>query len=151
MRYARHLVTVALALLGTTGLSACGGSAAPTVTSPARLERVPGSSTGRIVLTPVGAERIGLRTATVGHSAKRGRKGPPRMTIPFSAIVYAPNGRAYAFVSPRRLVFREVALSVDHIAGGVAYLKRGPPPGTRVVSVGAEELFGVQTGVLEET
>jgi hypothetical protein len=42
-------------------------------------------------------------------------------------------------------------VTVDHIAGSSAYLVKGPKPGARVVSVGAEELFGVQSGVLAQT
>ena len=71
--------------------------------------------------------------------------------IPFSAIVYDPSGKAYAFTNPAPLTFVEVPVSVDHISGNSAYLLRGPRAGTKIVTVGAEELYGVQTGVLAQT
>jgi hypothetical protein len=42
-------------------------------------------------------------------------------------------------------------VTVAHIDGGTAYLQKGPSPGAQVVSTGAEELYGVQTGVLGQT
>lgn len=73
------------------------------------------------------------------------------MTIPFSAMIYAPSGRTYAFVALARRTFREEPIEVDHIGGDSAYLRKGPHAGSRVVSIGAEELYGVQTGVLGQT
>jgi hypothetical protein len=40
---------------------------------------------------------------------------------------------------------------VARIDGDSVYLLKGPRPGARVVSVGAEELLGVETGVLAQT
>lgn len=139
---------VTLLILAGAVLGACGSSTEPSVPAAGQLESVPGSSTGRIVLTNVGAHRIGVHTAIVGSThARRG----PTVTIPFSALVYAPNGATYAFTSASPLIYTEVAVTVDHISGNSVYLLRGPRAGSRVVSVGAEELFGVQTGVLGQT
>jgi hypothetical protein len=147
-------VAVALALaLGGTGLAGCGSSTPPEIAASARVEQVPGSPAGRIVLTAAGAERIGLKTARVRRAGAKGGAGraAPATVIPFSAIVSAPNGRTYAFRTLAPLVYGEVRVRVDHVTGGAAYLSEGPPAGTHVVSVGAEELFGVQTGVLDQT
>jgi hypothetical protein len=73
------------------------------------------------------------------------------VVIPPAAIVYDPSGRTYAFVSPAPLTFVEVPVVIDHIAGDSAYLLRGPRTGAKVVTVGAEELLGVQTGVLAQS
>jgi multidrug efflux pump subunit AcrA (membrane-fusion protein) len=97
------------------------------------------------VLTPQGAQRIGLETARVAKVAG------PAVTIPLGAIIYDPSGRTYAFVASGRLTYREVPVSVDRIDGNLAYLRKGPHAGARVVSTGAEELYGVQTGVLGQT
>ena len=77
--------------------------------------------------------------------------GGPTTIIPYSSVIYAPDGSTYAFTSPSPLIFTEVRIAIDHIAGNSAYLDKGPRRGARVVTVGAEELFGVQTGVLPQT
>jgi hypothetical protein len=38
-------------------------------------------------------------------------------------------------------------VTIDHVAQGTAYLDAGPEAGTKVVTVGAAELWGVETGV----
>jgi hypothetical protein len=146
MRRLFDVLVVALAIASGAALAGCGG-ATDDVSGPpaARLERVPGSPAGQIVLSSVGARRIGVQTAPV-----RPARRAARVVVPFSAIVYAPDGRAYAFVNKRPLVYVEAPVDIDHISGERAYLVRGPRAGARVVTVGAEELFGVQTGVLDQ-
>jgi hypothetical protein len=73
------------------------------------------------------------------------------VTIPYSALIYDPSGRTYAFVAVGRLAYQQVPVTVAHIDGPVAYLDKGPHAGSQVVSIGAEELYGVQTGVLGQT
>ena len=73
------------------------------------------------------------------------------MIVPYSSLIYDSNGNTYVFRSLSPLTYTEVPISVDHISGTSVYLLRGPRAGARVVTVGAEELFGVQTGVLEQT
>jgi multidrug efflux pump subunit AcrA (membrane-fusion protein) len=152
----RHLPAALAATLSALALAACGSSTHPHIASAARLVRVPGSAAGKIVLSAVGAQRIGLATVTVRtvprpkHAGKR-TAGGPTVSIPGSAVIYDPSGRTYAFVSIGRLSFAEVRVVVDHMNGATAYLRSGLRPGARVVSRGAEELYGVQTGVLAQT
>jgi hypothetical protein len=68
-----------------------------------------------------------------------------------SAVVYAPSGTAYAFVKTAPLTYSEVTVTIDHISGASVWVRRGPRAGETVVTVGAEELYGVQTGVLAQT
>ena len=147
------LVVVALAGCGTTHY------AAPPVSG--RLVGVAGSQSGQIQLSALGAQRIGLQLAPAGRVAppkpRHHGKGAPapsssgNVTVPFSAIVYAPDGDTFAFARTGPLTYEEMPIVVDHISGDSAYLKKGPKPGTEIVSVGAEELYGVQTGVLAQT
>jgi hypothetical protein len=118
----------------------CGGSEGGKITSPSRID----TRNGNIVLTELGAQQIGLQTAVA-------RQRGPQVVIPFSAVVYDPNGRTYAFTNPARLTFKEVRVKISRINGNAVYLRMGPAAGARVVTVGAEELFGVQTGVLAQT
>ena len=138
---------LAIAVAGlAAALGACGGGSRPAPPPPAaQLEHSQASPTGKVVLTPLGAQRIGLETA-------RARKAPgTRITVPQAAIIYSPGGKTYAFVAAGRLTYVETPITVDRIDGNVAYLRRGPHPGARVVSTGAEELYGIQTGVLGQT
>jgi hypothetical protein len=161
----RSAATVVGGLLALT-LAACGSSTNSGVRPAARLVTTPGSSQSKIVLSSVGAQRIGLTTATAravpaptapvkshhakGHQAAP-RTGGPTVIVPSSAVIYDPSGKTYAFVSLGRLTFTEVPVVVAYMNGNSAYLRSGPRVGARVVSVGAEELYGVQTGVLGQT
>ncbi len=138
------LVAVALALAG------CGSSHEAPITPASRLVPATGKSPAQIVLTADGAQRIGLQTTRAQPVPGRAR-GAAAVIIPPQAIVYDPSGRTYAFVNPVPLTFVEVRVTIDHIAGDSAYLVTGPRAGARVVTVGAEELFGVQTGVLAQS
>ncbi len=169
---------IAIAVLTAAVVAGCGSSSEPSIPVSGRHESLAGSTAGQIVLSQLGAQRIGLQTArvqavpapkppppivktTVVGGVKHTTTTPaptpappanaPTAIIPYSAIVYAATGQTYAFTSPGPLTYVEVPVSVARISGNSAYLVRGPKPGTEVVSVGAEELFGVQSGVLAQT
>ncbi|MBV8954632.1 MAG: hypothetical protein JO179_10870 [Solirubrobacterales bacterium] len=127
-------------------VAGCGSGAQPLPKPGGQLLPVPGNPSGKIVLTPQGAQRLGLQTAPV-----RSVRATAGVVIPFASIVYDPSGHTFAFTSQGPLTFTEVPITVDHITGNLAYLRTGPRAGTQVVTVGAEELFGVQTGVLQQT
>jgi hypothetical protein len=129
------------------GLAACGGSGGTqTVVSPARLEHRSGSSTDSIVLSPLGAERIGIQTARVVAGKMRGSA-----VLPYAAVVYEPDGTAIVYTNPAPLTYTMVRISIAAISAQHVYSTNGPAAGTKVVTVGAEELLGVQNGVVPET
>jgi hypothetical protein len=133
---------------GAVALAGCGSSAEPSIPPSGKVVPVRGNPAGKIVLTAQGAQHLGLQTSTVrGVPAL----GAAKAIIPFASVVYAPSGKTYAFVRQGPLTFTEVPIAIDHISGGSVYLLKGPRAGSRVVTVGAEELFGVQTGVLAQT
>ncbi len=140
-------VAIAAAIAG------CGGSGSPKTPVSARLQSIPGSSVGQVVLTQLGAQRIGVQTAPAQRAAGAGTAGGGQrsVVIPYSAVVYDPSGQTYAFRQVAPLTYVEMPVKVDHVAGNSAYLAKGPRAGTPIVTVGAEELFGVQTGVLAQT
>ena len=126
-------------------LAACGGSHSTQPPPPAQLQRSSGSATDKIVLSPLGAQRIALQTTLARHPRRRG------VSIPASAVIYDASGRTYVFTALGRLTYTEVAVTIVRIDGSAAQVTSGLRAGVRVVSTGAEELYGVQTGVLGQT
>jgi hypothetical protein len=111
---------------------------------PATVEPVAGTNLSRIVLTARAAERIGIETATV----QNGMGAQAQLSVlPYSALVYDTDGRTWAYTSTDELTFLRAPLTVERIEGNEVFLRKGPPPGTLVVTVGAAELYGTELGV----
>jgi hypothetical protein len=144
---ARAAILNAVAVVAATIVLAGCSTSSSTASQPptARLVQVPGSSQPSIVLTQLGAERIGLKTAAVS--------GVPggEEAFPYAALLYEPNGQAAVYVATGPLTFTRAFVTVDTIVGNVVTVKSGVTPGLRVATDGAEELLGVQNGVGEET
>jgi hypothetical protein len=140
------LAAAALALGMVIGVAGCGGGRATAPQTPtARMEQV-GHGVPSVVLTPAGAARIGVRTAPVVAAA-----GGTLTAIPYSALLYEPDGSTAVYVDTGPLTYTRYIVSVGYITGDQVYVSRGLTPGMQVVVVGAEELLGVQNGVGEET
>jgi hypothetical protein len=147
---ARAALACAAAALAATAAGCSSGSSVGSQPPTAQLEK-----TGHglsVVLTPLGAQRIALRTgrATVvkgGTGAKGGE-----VAVPYDALVYEPGGNPVVYVSTGPLTYTRYLVPVTAITGETVYLKSGSlPAGAAVVTQGAEELHGVQNGVGEET
>lgn len=132
------LVIPLIALLG----SACAEvSAEGTETSePAHVEPVEGSEVARITLTESAAERIALRTAPVVDVGGR-------VAVPVDALIIDPEGRFWVYTNPEQLEFVRDEVTVELEEGRRAFISDGPPVGTEVVTVGAQELYGAESGV----
>jgi hypothetical protein len=138
------LACAAAAALAATaaGCSSSGGTASPPPA--AQLERT--SHGLSVVLTPLGAQRIALRTGRA-TAAPGGQ-----VAVPYDALVYEPAGEPAVYVATGALTYTRYLVPVTVIAGQTVYLKPGGvPAGATVVTQGAEELLGVQNGVGEET
>jgi hypothetical protein len=70
-----------------------------------------------------------------------------RKVVPYAAVLYGVHGETWVYSNPEPLVFVRQPIVVDYIEGDLAYLLEGPEAGTAVVTVGAAELFGTETGV----
>ncbi len=73
--------------------------------------------------------------------------GKPQKIVPYSSVLYDVRGNTWVYINPKPLVFVRHAIKVDFIEGDNAVLTDGPAIGTKVVSVGAPELFGAETGI----
>ena len=135
------VITVVLTLAG------CGGAPAPSLAHevPAVVEAIDGDeSRHRITLTEKAAQRLGIELAEA--AAATGSVGS--VHVPYSAVIYDAEGKAWAYVAEQPLVFVREPVTVHDVlpnaTGGVAVLSEGPPVGTPVVSVGVAELFGTE-------
>jgi hypothetical protein len=135
--------TAATSLIVTLLLSACGGqlSDEQEINDPATVEHVKGSELARITLTDRAAERLDIRTATV--EGKSGR----RTVVPSDSLLVDPEGDFWVYTNPDPLVFVRHKIRIDNEVGHRAFLSAGPPIGTRVVTVGVAELYGVEYGI----
>lgn len=135
----------ALVILAVTGLAAC--SAPPAIARhvpAARMERVAPDKAPSVVLSPVGVQRLGLQAVTV-------RRAGSLTVIPYAALLYQPDGQTVVYTVTGPLTYTRQPVAVSKIEANRVYLSRGPAPGRRVVTTGAEELLGVQDGVGVQT
>lgn len=77
----------------------------------------------------------------------RRKSGGVRKVVPYSAVLYDPQGKTWVYTSPEPLIFVRQPIVVDFIEGDRAVLKEGPAVGTEVVTAGAAELFGVENKI----
>jgi hypothetical protein len=70
-----------------------------------------------------------------------------RKVIPYSAVLYDLHGNTWAYARVEPLTFERALIVVDYIEGDLAVLAEGPPAGTEVVTTGAAELFGAESGI----
>ena len=135
----------ALVVVAALTLSACGNAAAEKDGEPAaaKVEAIPGTGFSRVTLAAEAAKRIDLKTAKV-RAAGSGTE------IPYAAVIYSPDGKAWTFIRESGLAFVRKAISVAEIHGEVATLTSGPAVGTDVVTVGAAEVYGAEIGVGDE-
>lgn len=76
------------------------------------------------------------------------KNGVVQKVIPYAALIYDVEGGTWVYVKePDALSFIRQSVTVDFILGDQAYLVEGPEVGTQVVTMGAAELYGVETGV----
>jgi hypothetical protein len=108
---------------------------------PATLEAIPGSDIRRVVLTERAMKRIDLHTAKVSQEMLRGEL---RTVVPYSSIIYTPNGATWVYTNPKQLNFVRQAIEVDFIEGDFVALSSGPALGTTVATIGVAELYGTE-------
>ena len=134
-----HLLAVGLVVI-TAGLSlsACatpaeeeGGEEAATV------EPIKGTDVNRVTLTKEAADTLGIETTSI-------RRVGGQEVVPDAAVVYDPEGKTFTYSSPKPLTYVRHDITVARIDGTKAILKKGPPAGTAVVTVGSAELSGLE-------
>ena len=122
-------------------LPACAApAAAPAAVgeAPAKVEKNAATGIAKLTLTQRGVDRLELKTGPV-------TAGPGKsVLLPYGALMYDANGKTWVYTNPEDRVFQRHAVTVAKVESGVVTATAGPPAGTRVVTVGAAELFGAE-------
>ena len=111
---------------------------------PAQIEHLENSELSRLKLTEKAVERIGIETAPVAEEMIAQSENRLRTIVPYSALLYDVQGRAWVYINPAPQTYIRSEVEVDFIKGDKAVLHTAPPLGTPVVSVGAAELYGTE-------
>ena len=147
MRHSKRWIVVGGLLVACLQLSACTQTTAEATggEEPAKVEHVEGTSdVSRLTLTPRAVERLGIQTAELRDETVAGKQ---RKVVPYGAVLYDANGETSVYVSDGPNTYVRQPITVDFIEGDRAVLVTGPAAGAAVVSVGAAELYGTETGV----
>jgi hypothetical protein len=114
---------------------------------PAVVEPIGKTGRNRVMLIPEAVKRLGITTAAVSSAVVRGEQ---RRVMPYAAVLYDTNGATWTYTSPKRFVYVRHDIRIDGIEGELAVLAAGPNVGVHVVTVGAQELWGIEYGGIEE-
>lgn len=79
---------------------------------------------------------VSLRSKSDGES----------LTVPWSAVVHDFHGGSWVYVEVGERTYARKRVEVREVSEGDAVLVQGPEVGAKVVSAGAAELFGAETG-----
>jgi hypothetical protein len=134
-------VVVLLALV----LAACGQDSAGAEDEAAvTVEQIAGSELSRITVSQHAAERLAIETTEVDEMPI---DGATHKIVPHAAVLWDSDGQAWTYTAVEATVFVRAPVTVLRVDGDTAVLDDGPDTGTRVVIVGASELWGAETGV----
>ncbi len=144
MKYKKPIFLITLVICGML-LSACGNqTTSAEKTEPITLEKIEGTDRNKLTLTEHAALRLDIQTAPVSETTM---DESTYLVIPYSTILYDLTGGVWIYVNPAPLTYHREQVVVETIEGDSVYLIEGPPVGTMVVTTGAPELYGADTGV----
>jgi hypothetical protein len=147
MRHSKRWIAVLGLLIAMPQLSACTQTSAEATSGagPATVEHVEGSQDlRRLTLTAKAVQRIGIQTTPIGETTVAGKR---RKVVGYGAVLYDADGNTFVYVSSAPNTYLREPITVEFIQGDRAVLTAGPAAGTAVVTVGAAELYGTETGV----
>jgi len=146
----KHHLIVGLLALGCLPMAACRKMevAEEEPESPAKVEHLNGEDgPARITLQEEAAKRLDIQTAAVEEADVNGAK---QKTMPYAALLYDTEGQTWAYSNPEPDTFIREKIEVSRIDGDKVLIAQGPAVGTKVVTVGAAELYGSEEEFEEE-
>jgi hypothetical protein len=132
------LVAAGMTLGGCT--TAAQGAAPVPAEEPAAVHEGQDGGPGVVTLGEAAEQRLAIRTTPVAAA-------DGALVVPYAAVVYEPDGSSWAYVQTAPLNYQRQPITITDIAGDHVTLSSGPPVGTAVVTQGAAELVGVETGI----
>jgi hypothetical protein len=107
---------------------------------PSKVEEVGNLGVRQVTFTQKGADRVDLATEIARPAGRY-------TVVPYAALIYDGEGLPWVYTSPENLTFLRTKVVVDRVEGDLVLLTDGPLPGTRVVTVGAAEVYGAELGI----
>ena len=136
-RYSGWMIAIVVAALP---LSGCQQGTAKVVSQkPATVEKQE-SGLSRVTLTSRAAERLGIEFAEVKKSGRY-------LEAPYNTLLYDASGNEWVYISPQPNVFTRTDVKVELIEGEKIYFTKGPEAGTKLVTSGIAQLYGIEFGV----
>ena len=137
----RRAIGAAVALLALTG-TACSEVEEPSGDdyAPATVTTADPSSAPTVKFTDEAASRVDLMMSTV-----TGQEGA--LAVEYAALIYDKQGKTWVYTAPEPLTFLRAKVVVAEIDGDRVTLSDGPPPGTKVVTQGATQVYGAELGM----
>jgi hypothetical protein len=133
-----------LIVIGAMSLSACKEVEEESAAGyePAKLEPIKGKSEDfqRVTFTKEGAARTDLKTDVVSRTGSH-------KVIPYEALIYNDEAKTFVYTNTKPLSFERVSITVDRIEDDRVLLSKGPAVGTKVVTVGATEVYGAELDI----
>lgn len=138
VRHAILLAAVAASLL----LAGCGSSSTSAKPAGPKGPTVKQEAGGvkRITLQDIEVKRLGIELAEV-------TKTDTGLVMPYPSLLYDPTGKEWAYMTSESNTFVRTPLKVKTIEGDKVILAEGPPAGTKLVTKGAVQLYGIDFGV----
>ena len=137
-------LAVGLAVVGAMSLSACKEVEEESAAGyePTKLEPIKGRSEDyqRVRFTKEGAARVDVQTAEVS-------RGTGHKVIPYEALIYNDEAKTFVYTNTKPLSYERVPIVVDRITDERVLLSKGPAVGTKVVTVGATEVYGAELDI----
>lgn len=149
-RIRRWLATgsvIAGALLTVAACGSAPAAATATAAEPVTIEAIGDTGVKRLTLTDKAVERLAITTAPVTEDLTASGAATGKFLIPYSALLYLPDGTTIAYTNPEGHAYVRETVTVESISGDRAVLTAGPPVGTAVVTAGAAELWGTEFGI----
>jgi hypothetical protein len=136
----RLIVAAVLVVAIVSGCGRPSDEAGDTRVDPVKVVRT--NNTTQLTLTSQAAGRLDIHRVRVGRDGNR-------TVVPYAAVLYTADGRTWVFRADGKLRFVRIAVVVDDVRGDNVVLRSGLPAGTTVVTTGAAELLGAESGVGE--
>ena len=137
----RTLPSAALIMLVALVLAACGGAVSDEYEIEGQaytLEPVEGEEFLKVTLTESAAQHIGVETVPVEERGSR-------LVVPYDAVYIDSHGGFWVYTNPEPFVFVRAPIKIVRESSTEAFLAKGPPAGTQIVTVGVPELYGTET------